>query len=87
MNANIETLRKQIDILDYQIVKLLDERMQICYKVGEIKKTNNIVLTHPTREKNILNRLSNSKDLSILSKEDIINLYKLIFMISKSKQN
>ena len=79
----MEALRNQIDDLDIEIIKLLDKRIEICKKVGEFKKQNNIPITHSKREDEIVNRLST---ISELSKDEIASLYEIIFRISKSKQ-
>jgi len=79
-------LRNKIDQIDTEIVRLLDERMQICHQVGEFKKCNNVALTHTNRENQIIDRLSSCTDLKSLSRDDISSLYEIIFKISKSKQ-
>ena len=77
-------LRNKIDKIDDKIIKLLDERMIISKQVGIYKKNNDVVLTHPNRESEIINKLSQS---SSLSTNEISTLYKIIFEISKNKQN
>jgi chorismate mutase/prephenate dehydratase len=79
-------LRNKIDKIDTEIVRLLDERMQVCHQVGEFKKCNNVPLTHTNREEQIVDRLSASSDLKSLTKNEIISFYEIIFKISKSKQ-
>ena len=89
MDTNMKTLghlRNKIDQIDTEIVRLLDERMQVCHQVGEFKKCNNVALTHANRENQIIDRLSSSTDLKSLSRDDISSLYEIIFKISKSKQ-
>ncbi len=76
-------LRNQIDELDDKIIKLIDERMNVCKNVGKVKKDNNIGLTHSNRENEIINRLSIKSNLN---KDEIESIYKNIFNVSKSKQ-
>ena len=38
---NLDDLRKQIDSLDSEIVKLLNERINVVLKIGEEKKQQN----------------------------------------------
>ena len=40
--ANLEELRKEIDAVDQQLVKLLEKRLDIVTKIGEYKIANNI---------------------------------------------
>lgn len=89
MDTNMKTLghlRNKIDQIDTEIVRLLDERMQVCHQVGEFKKCNNVALTYTNRENQIIDRLSSCTDLKSLSRDDISSLYEIIFKISKSKQ-
>ena len=76
-------LRKQIDNIDDKIIQLLDERMKICQQVGQVKKDNNIGLTHTSRENDIIDRLSTGVSLT---RDDIKSIYEKIFIVSKSKQ-
>ena len=76
-------LRKKIDNIDNQIIQLLDERMKICQEIGQVKKDNNIGLTHTSREKDIIDRLSTGISLN---RNDVESIYQKIFVVSKSKQ-
>lgn len=86
-NNTLEYLRQEINNIDDQIIKLFDQRMDLCKKVGVFKKSNNIEITHSNREDEIINRLSTKLDNNNLTKDDIRKLYEIIFKISKSKQN
>lgn len=80
----ITLLRKEIDIIDDNIIKLLNERVMISKNIGKIKKYNNINIICSNRENEIIDRLvSNSY---ILPKNDILLIYNNIFNISKTYQ-
>lgn len=81
----IISLRKQIDIIDNNILKLLNERIIISKNIGKIKKDNNISIQFSNRENEIIDRLS--KNSSILLKTDINTIYNSIFNISKTYQS
>jgi chorismate mutase/prephenate dehydratase len=85
-NNTLESLRNEINNIDDQIIKLFDQRMDLCKKVGIFKKHNNIEITHYNREAGIINRLSNKIEINNLTNDDIKILYEIIFKISKSKQ-
>ena len=82
---NIIKLRNKIDLLDIDLIKLLNQRMLVCQKIGILKKENNIPLIHSNRENEIIDKLFQSENNN-LSKKEITNLYEIIFNISKSKQ-
>ena len=52
----IEDLRRRIDELDREIVRLLEERMSICRRLGEIKRAHNMPILDSAREKIVLER-------------------------------
>lgn len=80
----ITLLRKEIDIIDDNIIKLLNERVMISKNIGKIKKYNNINIICSNRENEIIDRLANNS--FILPKNDILLIYNNIFNISKTYQ-
>lgn len=57
-NQKIQELRKKIDEIDDKLVDLLNERARIVIEVGDVKKTEKIDFHSPSREREILDRLS-----------------------------
>ncbi len=55
---NLKALRKQIDGLDQNIIKLLNSRAGIIKKVGEVKIQNGQSIYSPEREKEVIKRLN-----------------------------
>ncbi|MGA1846243.1 prephenate dehydratase [Deferribacter abyssi] len=53
----LDELRRQIDLIDEQILKLLNKRAEIAIAIGKIKKAQNKPLYVPSREKAIYERL------------------------------
>ena len=82
-HKDLINLRTEIDNIDNQIIKLLDQRMNICQQVGKFKKENNISLTHKSRESDIIERLAKK---SSFTEDEVLSIYERIFIISKSKQ-
>ncbi len=56
---NIEELRKNIDKIDEEILRLLNQRTELALKIGELKAKTDKNYYVPTREKEIINRLTN----------------------------
>ena len=79
-------LREEIDKIDNEIIRLLNKRMEIVKKVGELKNTTNAPIYRPEREKEIIERLTeiSKKEGGILKKEDIEAIFLEIFAISRS---
>lgn len=53
----IGKLRKEIDKIDLQILRLLNERARIALRIGEIKRKNRLSIHAPQREREIYERL------------------------------
>ena len=52
--SEIESLRKRIDELDEQLVRLLSARAACALEVGRVKKTLGVQLYQPSRESEVL---------------------------------
>ena len=83
---SLEELRKEIDSIDDEIIRLLNKRMEIVKKVGELKNTTNAPIYRPEREKEIIKRLTkiSKEEGGILSEEEISAIFLEIFAISRA---
>jgi chorismate mutase / prephenate dehydratase len=55
---SLDDLRKNIDAIDEQLVKLINQRAQIVVEVGKLKKTDNSPIYVPHREKAVLDKIA-----------------------------
>jgi len=63
----IEILRKEIDEIDEQLVKLFEKRMELAKKIGDIKKEKGIRVLDSHREEYVIKKAKaqlNNKELS-----------------------
>ena len=51
---NLQDLRRRIDELDRQLVKLLNERSQSAIEIGHLKQAEHLPLYQPDREREVL---------------------------------
>ncbi len=58
MKESIDDLRKQIDKIDEEILRLLNERAGLARKIGDIKKREGREIHVPERERKIFERIS-----------------------------
>ena len=65
----LKKLRAEIDDIDKQIVKLIENRMKVSVKVGELKKENNIPVFDAKREKELIEEVIYSYIKSNLSEK------------------
>ena len=54
MNADLEDLRKRIDLLDESLVRLLNARAACALEIGRIKRDMGVPIYQPEREAEVL---------------------------------
>ena len=57
-NRTIQDWRRQIDEIDGELVRLLNERSRCAIAVGELKSAAHLPLYQPEREREILDRVT-----------------------------
>ncbi len=65
----IDELRMEIDEIDEDILKLIEERLIVAKKIGQIKRSQGLEIYDPKREEEILDRISSKTSLQ----KDFIN--------------
>ncbi|MDP4132880.1 MAG: chorismate mutase [Bacillota bacterium] len=82
---DLDKLRKEIDLIDDEIISLFIQRMEVVSKVAEYKKENGIKVTQQGREDEILKRVEklSGEEMAPYSKE----LFNKLFELSKEYQN
>jgi len=84
-SKKINKLRKEIDRIDQDLIALLKNRLSIAKEIGRVKASNSLSIDDIDRENKIIKNLS-IKANNDLKEEDISNIFKLIFSISKNLQ-
>ena len=83
--ASLEELRLQLDEIDDQMVRLYEERMNVCAQVGEYKIKNGKKVLDRQREKNKLQAVS-EKASSEFNKKGVRELYEQLMSMSRKLQ-
>jgi chorismate mutase/prephenate dehydratase len=78
----MERFRKKIDKIDEQLVKLLDERMELAFELGKLKKEKGLGVFDGSREKEVFEKLKALPKQTIRD-DEIIALYEEIIRISR----
>ncbi len=79
----IESYRKEIDVLDDDILKLLNERMEVVKAIGRLKQTTGTAIYRPEREKEILDRLK-KQNQGALKAQAIDAIFLEVFAVSRN---
>ena len=82
----LEDCRVEIDKIDDQILELLNKRMKVVERVGEIKHQTGGAIYRPEREKAIIKRLGikNKQDNGLLNDAAIEAIYLEIFAVARN---
>ncbi len=81
---NVETVRKEIDLVDNNILQQLKRRMELVEKVGKIKQTTTQPIEQTDRENEIIQRLLANK--GNLPSSFIVNVWRVLFDQAKRQQ-
>ncbi len=83
---SLEDLRKKIDGLDDQIVRLMAERIRISEEIGEEKKNQGRQIVDSKREKKVLENVRKIARDEKISENDVESIYQHIITASKGVQ-
>ncbi|MBR4566095.1 MAG: bifunctional 3-deoxy-7-phosphoheptulonate synthase/chorismate mutase type II [Prevotella sp.] len=82
----IQTLRKQIDELDNQIMDLLSKRMRVCREIGQYKKEHNMTVLQANRYNEILSKRGVQGSLLGMGQEFVARVFESIHEESVRQQ-
>lgn len=83
---NLDDCREAIDTIDDEILELLNKRMEVVERVGEIKNDTGGAIYRPEREKAIIERLcaKSKRDGGLLNDSAIEALFLELFAVSRN---
>lgn len=73
----IDDYRKEINLLDSELLRIFNERASLALKIGEIKKQHGIPVYDPEREKRIFEAISTANP-GPLENDAIIRLFERV---------
>lgn len=77
-NAELESLRRQIDTIDADIVELLASRFRITAKVGELKARHQLAAVDSARESRQQSRYRELAELHGLNPEMVVSVFRQV---------
>jgi len=83
VETELQQLRQTIDQLDEQLLQLLNQRLDVVKKVGELKRANNAIIYRPEREKSIVDRLEQLNE-GLLTRSAIEAIFQEIFAVARN---
>ncbi|MEX0999509.1 MAG: prephenate dehydratase [Thermodesulfobacteriota bacterium] len=84
-STNFDKLRKKIDSLDQEILKLLNERGDVALEIRKLKMENSVGVYDPVREKLIKNKLK-QLNAGPFSDDSVLNIFREIISASRLLQ-
>ena len=85
VRSQLDILREDIDEVDAQLLRLLNNRAELVLKVGELKKSNKLAVVHTDREQALLARLC-EQNSGPLQMEMVVQLFQHIIDTLKQLQ-
>jgi len=82
---DIEDWRSEIDEIDMELLRLLNQRAHIATKVGALKRVAGLPLCDPCREQEILARVRNA-NRGPLDNEAVVHLFRQIITASRQAE-
>jgi chorismate mutase len=83
---SLENLRKDIDEIDVNLVKLISLRIQIANQIGAEKKVFGVPVDDQNREAEVMSNISELARREGIEEAGIRDIYKIIIGISKKVQ-
>ena len=74
----LNTLRKEINLIDNELIQVLSNRMQVSKKIGDVKKEQNVAVLQPNRWSEILKESILKGEEKGLSNQFMEKIYKAI---------
>lgn len=84
--SELEKLRKQINLIDDELVNILSSRMAVARNIGEYKKANNITILQSDRWKSVQDKYKHMAQVHDLSEDFIIRFIKAVHDESINQQ-
>jgi monofunctional chorismate mutase len=81
----LEDWRKEIDSIDAEIVRLINERVKIAQKIGVLKATAGLPIVDAGREDAILQKVA-ARNQGVLTNEAIVRIFRGIIRESRQIQ-
>jgi chorismate mutase len=86
MKTKLDQLRKDIDIIDEELVHVLASRMNVAREIGQYKKENNLTILQADRWKEVLEKFTQKAGTNKLSEDFITKIIKAVHDESISQQ-
>ena len=87
LNEKLERLRRQIDMVDDELLELLGKRMKIAEDIGEVKKEKGVTILQTNRWEEIIEKASKKGELQGLSERFMVRYLNAVHQESIDHQN
>ncbi|HMP29834.1 MAG TPA: chorismate mutase, partial [Saprospiraceae bacterium] len=84
--TKLDQLRKDIDIIDEELIHVLASRMNVAREIGQYKKDNNLAILQTDRWLEVLEKFTKKADQNKLSEDFITKIIKAVHDESISQQ-
>lgn len=85
LSTHIGRLRRSIDEIDQEIMRLINQRLLLARQIGNLKKEGGIQIKDSVREKEIINRLL-AQNNGLMSQTGLRNIFAAIIAEGRNVQ-
>lgn len=78
----LKLLRKEIDQIDTQILKLLSKRFRVIKKIGDVKHKQGLKVRDTKREQELLDRITKKANILRVEEETVAKIWKSLFKLA-----
>jgi chorismate mutase len=82
----IKQLRKKVDVIDEQLLKLLSQRVQVCRSIGSIKKNCGLPVYDADREKELYHSIKVKAEQLCIDPSQVEAIYREIVNMCSAVQ-
>jgi chorismate mutase/prephenate dehydrogenase len=82
----MDSLRRQIDAIDTQLVNLLVQRRHVVEQVAEVKREYDLPVSHPAREENLISARRRQAEAAGLDPDYVEDLFRTMLRHSRAGQ-
>jgi len=82
----IANLRKEVDVIDENLLQLIKKRLELTKEIGEIKKENQMGIIDSNREKEVFDAIEKKSSELKLNSDIIVTIWHQILKASYRSQ-
>ena len=85
-NKSLQDVREEIDKIDAELLKLLNQRMKASLKISKLKKDSGKEVFDPEREDKLIKRLLELNKSTVIPDDQLLEIWAKVLEVSREMQ-